>query len=198
MDSTIVRAIENQKFDDESNKQTLATKIRALLNTTNPPPSLLTASLAFAIRLDDAELKTVVIEKLSSLNPAAAADARPETAERSSTQKIPEALRSFPELSVVFAAQMLVQLDAKSDTTRHLLQSAKEKAKTIDNRLVQIAVLNECLAIATQAALTQLAASLTTQRDAVIGEQISGVSIGAPGSIDISHAIRTRLLKKSE
>ena len=198
MDSTIVRAIENQKFDDESNKQTLATKIRALLNTTNPPPSLLTASLAFAIRLDDAELKTVVIEKLSSLNPAAAADARPETAERSSTQKIPEALRSFPELSVVFAAQMLVQLDAKSYTIQHLLQFAEEKSKTIDNRLVQIAVLNECLAIATQAALTQLAASLKTQRDAVIGEQISGVSIGAPGSIDISHAIRTRLLKKSE
>ncbi len=195
MDSAIVRAIENQKFDDEKDTQTLKTKIQALLNTTNPPPSLLTASLAFAIRLDDAELKTAVNEKLSLLNPAATADARPETAERSPTQKIPEALRSSPELAVVFAAQMLVPSNAKSAAIQHLLQFAVETAKTIDNRLVQIAVLNECLAIANQAALTQLAASLATQRDTVIDEQISGVSIGAPGSIDIGHEIRTRLLK---
>ena len=195
IDSAIVTAIDNQAFDEETVLESLATKIHALLNSSNPQPSLLTASLAFAMRLDDPELAAAVIEKLRSWKPAATADARPEIAGGSSTPKIPEALRSFPELAVVFAAEMLVQSDAKSDTIQHLLQFTAQKAKTIDSRLVQIAVFNECLAIANQAALTELAASLAAQRDAIIGEQISGVSIGAPGSIDIGHEIRTRLLE---
>ena len=195
IDSAIVRAIENQAFDDETEKQTLTSKIQALLNTRNPPLSLLTASLAFAIRLEDAELKTAVIEKLSSLNAAVAAP-RPDTAERSSTQKIPEALRSSPDLAVVFAAHMLVQSDAKSDIIQHLLQFAKDKAKTIDNRLVRIAVLNEFLAVATQSTIAKFTGSLQTERDAVIAEQINGVSIGTPGLIDIGQEIRTRLLKQ--
>ncbi len=194
IDSAIVTAICNQAFDEETVRESLVTKIHALLNSSNPQPSLLTASLAFARRLDDPELTTAVIEKLRSWKPAATADARPEIVGGSLTQKIPEALRSAPELAVVFAAEMLVQSDAKSDTIQHLLQFTAEKAKTIDNRLVQIAVFNECLAIANQAVLTKLAASLAAQRDAVINEQISGVSIGTPGSINIGHEIRTRLL----
>ena len=195
IDSAIVRAIENQAFDDETEKQTLTSKIQALLNTRNPPPSLLTASLAFVIRLKDAELKTAVIEKLSSLN-AAAADTQRETTNQSSMQKIPEALRSSPELAIVFAVQMLVQTDAHSDSIQHLLQVAEEKAKTIDNRLVRIAVLNECLAMATQSKLATAAQSLETRCDAVMAEQINGASIGTPGSIDIGHEIRTRLLRQ--
>ncbi len=194
IDSAIVTAISNQAFDEVTVQQSLVTKIHALLNSSNPQPSLLTASLAFAMRLDDPELAAAVIEKLRSWKPAATADARPEIVGGSLTQKIPEALRSAPELAVVFAAEMLVQSDAKSDTIQHLLQFTAEKAKTIDNRLVQIAVFNECLAIANQAVLTKLAASLAAQRDAVINEQISGVSIGTPGSINIGHEIRTRLL----
>jgi hypothetical protein len=195
MDSAIVRAIENQAFDDETERQTLTKSIRALLDTTNPPPSLLTASLAFAIRLNDDELRTAVAEMLKTLNPAAAADSHPANSEKSTTQKIPAALRSFPELAVIFAAQMLARSDADSNAIQHLLQFANESTKTIDNRLVRIAVLNECLAMATQSKLTQLAATLQTERDAAIAEQVAGTSIGTTGSIDIGHEIRTRLLK---
>ncbi|MDA1229218.1 MAG: tetratricopeptide repeat protein [Planctomycetota bacterium] len=197
IDSTIIDAIDKQPFDDEKQRKILTISIANLLSMKNPPASLLTASMAFAMRLDDAELKTAVIEKLSSLNASATAtDAFSQTPERSSMQKIPEALRSAPEIAVIFAANMLVQSDAKSEGILHLLELAEEKTKSIDNRLVRIAVLNECLAIATQSKLTQLAISLQTERDAVIAEQINGTSIGPPGSIDIGHEIRTRLLKQ--
>ena len=70
--------------------------------------------------------------------------------------------------------------------------------KTIDNRLVQIAVLNECLATATQAKLTELVGTLEAERNTVVADQIAAVSIGTPGSIDLRHEIRTRLLKLEE
>ena len=195
MDSVIVQAIGKQSFEDEKLRLTLTTNIQRLLTSQHPPASLITAALAFAITIEDAELKTSLVDQLSLLTAPQAPDAVSETSERASKQKIPESLRSDPELAVVFAARMLAQSDVKTEVIQHLLQLAEEKAKTIDNRLVRIAVLNECLAVANQAALTQLAASLTTQRDTVISEQISGGSIGTPGSIDIGHEIRTRLLK---
>ena len=101
-------------------------------------------------------------------------------------------------MAVVLAAKMLVQTGTQSDTVSRLLQHAAAKAKTIDNRLVQIAVLNECLATATQAKLTDHAATLKTARDQVVADQIAAVSIGTPGTIDLRHEIRTRLLKLEE
>lgn len=196
MDSAILTAIGKQSFDDEKHRQSLITNIRSLLAEEDFSASLLTASLAFATQLNDAELKVALIEKLSSTREFVAPAAALDTAERSSMRKIPETLRSTPELAVVFAAKMLLKTEARHDAIPHLLQLALAEAKMIDNRLVQIAVLNECLATATQARLADLAASLEPERDAVIANQIRGVFIGATHSIDLSHEIRTRLLKR--
>ena len=148
--------------------------------------------------MDDAEIKAAVVEKLNLLKESAAPDAVSEAVERSPKPRIPEALRSAPDFAAIFAAKMLVTLEANPDAVQRLLQHAAAKANSINNRLVQIAVLNECLATATQAKLTDLAATLEIERDRVIADQIAAVSLGAPGSIDLRHEIRTRLLKLQE
>ncbi len=198
MDSVIVKAIEKQSCDDEKLRAALTADIRTLLADDSPPASLLTAALAFALRMDDAEIKAAVVEKLNLLKESAAPDAVSEAVERSPKPRIPEALRSAPDFAAIFAAKMLVTLEANPDAVQRLLQHAAAKANSINNRLVQIAVLNECLATATQAKLTDLAATLEIERDRVIADQIAAVSLGAPGSIDLRHEIRTRLLKLQE
>ena len=198
IDSVIVKAIEKQSFDDENLRTMLAANIRTLLGDDSPPASLLTAALAFALPMDDGEIESAVVEKLKLLEDAETRDAVPETAEQSPKPKIPAALRSAPDVAVVLAAKMLVQTGTDSGTIELLLRLAAAKAKTIDNRLVRIAVLNECLATATQAKLTDLVATLETARATVIADQIAAISIGTPGTIDLRHEIRTRLLKLEE
>ena len=198
IDCVIVKAIEKQSFDDEKLRTTLTGNIRTLLTGENPPASLLTAALAFALRMDDAGLKAAIVEKLDLVKDPVQPAAVSETSERSPKPKIPAALRSAPDVGLVLAAKMLVQSGTSSGTIELLLQHAAAKAKAIDNRLVQIAVLNECVATATQAKLTDLVATLETARDTAIADQVAAVSIGTPGSLDLRREIRTRLLKLEE
>ena len=198
MDSVILNAIEKQAFDDEKQRLMLKESLRTLLAEEHPPASLLTAALAFVSRMNDAELKSAVVEKLNSLPGPEAPDGLSRAAESSPGPRIPEALRSAPDLAVVFAAKMLLQSDAHPDAGRRLLQLAAAKATSSHNHLVRIAVLNECLAAATQSKLADLATALESARDIVIAEQIAAVSLDTPGSIDLRHEIRTRLLKLKE
>ncbi|MBC7966811.1 MAG: hypothetical protein H7Z17_12910, partial [Fuerstia sp.] len=198
MDSVILKAIEKQSFDDEKMRTTLTASIRTLLADENPPVSLLTAALAVALRMDNAELRNGVVEKLNLLQAPVTPETVSETAARLPKPTIPAALRSAPDVSVALAAKMLVQSGMHADAVNRLLQHAAARAKTVDNRLVQIAVLNECLATATQAKLTDLAVTLETERDTVLADQIAAVSLGTSGSIDLRHEIRTRLLKLEE
>ena len=198
MDSVILKAIEKQSFDDEKLRTTLIADIRTLLSDDNPPASLLTAALAFALRMGDVELKAAIVEKLQLLNEPVTPHAVSETAERSPKPKIPAALRSAPDIGLVLAAKMLLQSETSSGTLQQLLEHAAATSKSIDNRLVRIAVLNECLAAATQAKLTDPAATLEFERNTVVADQIAAVFIGTPASIDLRHEIRTRLLKLEE
>ena len=198
MDSVILKAIEKQSFDDEKLRTTLKASIRTLLSEDSPPASLLTAALAFALRMDDEEITAAIVEKLTLLKKPGTSDPVSEIAERSAKPKIPAALRSAPDVAAVLAAKMLVRSGAHSAIIPQLLQHAAASARFSDNRLVRIAVLNECLATASEARLTDLATTLESERDTVIAEQIAGVSLGTPGSIDLRHEIRTRLLKLEE
>ena len=196
--SVIVKAIEKQSFDDAKLRTTLTETIRTLLKDDSPPASLLTAALAFALHMDDAELRAAVVEQLNLLQDSGSPHTASETDARSPKPKIPAALRSAPDVAVVLAAKMLAKTETHADTISRLLQHAAARVKTIDNRLVQIAVLNECLATATQAKLTELVGTLEAERNTVVADQIAAVSIGTPGSIDLRHEIRTRLLKLEE
>ncbi len=195
MDSVLVKAIEKQSFDDEKLRTTLTGNIRTLLTVENPPASVLTIALAFALRMDDAGLKAAIVEKLDLLKEPSTPHAVPETAKESLKPQIPAALRSARDVAGVLAAKMLVPSGTASGTIQQLLQHAAATSKFIDNRLVRIAVLNECLAAATQAKLTDLAATLENERNTVVADQIAAVSIGTPASIDLRHEIRTRLLR---
>lgn len=191
MSSTILAAIEKQAFGEESSETKVKASIRTFLANERPPAALLTVALALAVRLEDAELKSSVIEALNSFRTS---DSSSGSGVASPMTEIPHALRSAPDLPMVLAAKLLLPSSDQSGTIRRILQHAAENTESIENRLVRIAVLNDCLATATQAKLTELSGILEAKRDLLIADQISAVSAGASGPIDLRREIRQRLL----
>ncbi|MEJ7593635.1 MAG: tetratricopeptide repeat protein [Planctomycetaceae bacterium] len=90
MDSVILKAIEKQSFDDEKLRTTLKASIRTLLKEDSPPATVLTAALAFALRMDGPyttayldEIEAAITEKLNLLKEPETQNAVSETAEQS-------------------------------------------------------------------------------------------------------------------
>ena len=177
-----------------------------------PDLRLLAVTAAFALQTGQTKQLAVILERLqearelASVGPAAGSVApvaelarvqarslaTPATGER---MRIPEALRSQPEIGLVMLAKLLAGDESRKSTVESLLiRSAAALAS--NNRLVKTAVLNECSNVAAAANLPELAGRFSEQSAAAIKEQIESNSIGSATKIDIAHEIRTRLLKQ--
>ena len=64
------------------------------------------------------------------------------------------------------------------------------------NRLIKVAVLQECVTVSKRTGLADLVAQCEQLAAAAVDEQIKATSVGIEGEIDLAHEIRTRLLEK--
>jgi hypothetical protein len=77
-----------------------------------------------------------------------------------------------------------------------LLERSIAAANGSANRLIKVAVLQECVAVSKRAGLADLVAQWEQLAAAAVDEQIKATSVGIEGEIDLAHEIRTRLLGK--
>jgi hypothetical protein len=92
-------------------------------------------------------------------------------------------------------AGLLVDQPTRIETVRKLLNRSHEAAERCPNRIVQIAVLQEAANVASRAGFTELATALKADSGTAIDRQVQSTSSATAGHIDLSHEIRTRLLK---
>ena len=128
------------------------------------------------------EKSSVVTEK------AANAVARP--------NRIPEILRSEADFTCVLMAGLVANRKEQQSLIERLLQRSIVSANGSANRLIKLAVLQECDAASKRAGLTELVAQCEQIATAAVDEQIKATSVGIEGEIDLAHEIRTRLLRK--
>lgn len=189
VNGVILTAIGKLTFDD-AQQATLKAGIRQLSEQERPPAALLAVSLSLALQLNDLEHFDSFVDTVTALN------VHPPFSEEGTESRIaaiPQTLRSSSEVSLVLAAKTLLSHSHSTEVIRRLLPPLTKNISSIGNRLVRIAVLNECLGTATQAGLPDFATVLEAERDLVIAQQIGGTH-GTPGSIDLRDEIRTRLL----
>ena len=191
INSAILAAIDKQAFDDEQQQKLLKASIQTLLIKPNPPESLLTIALALSVRMNDSDLKASVVRALDSDHKK---DIPATTAGGSTETPIPQALRTAVDVPRMLAARILLLSNESPDVIQRLIAITAASSRTIKNRLVRIAILNDCLATSMQAKLDKLSNALKAERDVIINDQISAVSIGTPSAIDFRREIRQRLL----
>jgi len=191
INSAILTAIDKQAFDDEQQQKLLKASIQALLIKQNQPESLLTAALALSVRMNDADLNASVVRALDSDHENEIPES---TGEGSTETPIPQALRTAVDVPRILAAKILLSSNESPDVIQRLIAATVASSRTIKNRLVRIAILNDCLATAIRARLDDLSNALKAERDVIINDQISAVSIGTPSAIDFRREIRQRLL----
>jgi cytochrome c-type biogenesis protein CcmH/NrfG len=189
--SVILVAIEKQTFDEEKLQTSLKAGISKLLRQEKPHASLLTAALVLSVRMNDSELESGVVEALKSCQ---GSNTPVESSADETPPGIPQTLRSAADVPLIFAAKILPSLNEPAETIQRLITISATQSRNIENRLVRIALLNDCIAAATLAKLDDLSTALAAERDANIADQIAAVSIGTPASVDLRREIRQRLL----
>jgi hypothetical protein len=120
---------------------------------------------------------------------------RNEVARSGSENRVPAILRRDSDLACVLIAGLLVDQPTRIETVRKLLNRSHEAAERCPNRIVQIAVLQEAANVASRAGFTELATALKADSGTAIDRQVQSTSSATAGNIDLSHEIRTRLLK---
>lgn len=208
--SVLLEAIQSA-FRDGTATESDVLKLRDTLNRViaaeNIDPNLLLAAVCFAQNAGDRQQLDALLGKLSS-NLAAKRELPFSTvhqveAGRRRGTRIPVALRTSPAASLLPAVGQLAKSGAlPSDVfspveLAKLLQQAVVDATHADHPAVQIAILNECVAIATQAGQLPLITQLTEDRDAAIAAW-NGLRSSVPdGEFDLAREVRTRLLGRA-
>ena len=159
---------------------------------------LLTVALALAIQTADEEMIKKICDK--SLEVAGTAENSVAVADKATTvgrpNRIPEILRSEADLSCVLMAGLVANRPEQQALIEQLLQRSIAAANGSANRLIKVAVLQECVAVSKRAGLADLVAKCEQLAAAAVDEQIKATSVGIEGEIDLAHEIRTRLLGK--
>jgi tetratricopeptide (TPR) repeat protein len=176
---------------DESQK----TRIREIFNSSTELQvtdiRVIGFALALADRIESAEavarFSQATADYVQSSVPALDSSPR-------NSRRIPELLQSEPDFVCVLIAGHLMSHAENREVVERLIGRSMAAAEKSRNRLVRIAVLNECLAVAESAGLTGLATRLHEFAGLAIAEQVRATSTGATESIDLANEIRTRLL----
>ena len=199
LDSVLLSVIRKFAFESEELRQRIKAATETLLAQPVADIRLLTVALALAIQTaDEQAIKQIcdkslefagMVEKSSVVTEKAAnAVARP--------NRIPEILRSEADLSCALMAGLVANRKEQQSLIERLLQRSIVSANGSANRLIKLAILQECDAASKRAGLTELVAQCEQIATAAVDEQIKATSVGIEGEIDLAHEIRTRLLRK--
>ncbi len=198
LDSVLLSVISKLAFESEELRQRIKAATETLLAQPVVDVRLLTVALAFAIQTADEELVSQVSKK--SLEVSGMADNSGTVADNAATvgrpNRIPEILRREADLSCVLMAGLVANRQEQQGLVNRLLQRSIVAANGSANRLIKLAVLQECVAVSKRAGLAELVAQCEQLATAAVDEQIKATSVGIEGEIDLAHEIRTRLLGK--
>jgi tetratricopeptide (TPR) repeat protein len=195
IESLLLNSIRKSEFTDPDliKRTDAAVSQLVVIEQLNLP--LLTVALAFSDRmsLTDRDALNARIDAAANL-PVIIPESNP--AERKSS-RLPEALRSDPDLSCMQTARLLATQADRQPLVTNLLNRSAAAAAHCNSRLLKIAVLNECVAVAKLAGLKDQVSQLKLAAQAAIEVQLQSASPGGiDGDIDLAHEIRTRLLNK--
>jgi tetratricopeptide (TPR) repeat protein len=190
LNSALLSAMSTLRVDE-----TLQTRISEALRLSVDPPITDIRVIASGLALAEhcGETEAVAWFRQAAADYVTKAAAR-ENSTHQTASRIPEVLRSEHDFVCVLIAGRLVPHADHRELVERLIGRSMAAAEKTRNRLVRIAVLNECLAVAEVAGLPELVASLSEAVDLAIAEQIRATSSGAAESIDVANEIRTRLL----
>jgi tetratricopeptide (TPR) repeat protein len=198
LDSVLLSVISKSTFESEELRQRIKAATETLLAQPATDVRLLTVALALAIQAADEEMVKEICDK--SLEVAGMADNSGTAADKGATvgrpNRIPEILRREADLSCVLMAGLVANRREQQGLIAQLLQRSIVAANGSANRLIKLAVLQECVAVSKRAGLTDLVAKCEQLSAATVDEQIKVTSVGVEGEIDLAHEIRTRLLGK--
>jgi hypothetical protein len=190
--------ISKSAFESEELRQKIKASTEILLAQPAADVRLLTAALALAIQTADEEMVKKICDK--SLEVVGTADNSNTVANKATTvdrpNRIPEILRSEADLSCALMAGLVANRQEQKSLIDRSLQRSIVAANGSANRLIKVAVLQECIAVSKRAGLADLVAKCEQLAAAAVDEQIKATSVGIEGEIDLAHEIRTRLLGK--
>ena len=198
LDSVLLAVVSKSTFHSEELRKRIKAATETLLAQPAADVRLLTVSLALAIQTADEEMVKQICDK--SLEVAGTAENSGVPIEAGNVvgrpNRIPEILRSETDLSCVLMAGLVVNRPEQKSLIERLLQRSIVAANGSANRLIKVAVLQECVAVSKRAGLADLVAKCEQLAAAAVDEQIKATSVGIEGEIDLAHEIRTRLLGK--
>jgi hypothetical protein len=198
LDSVLLSVISKSTFESEELRQRIKAATETLLAQPATDVRLLTVALALAIQAADEEMLNRICSK--SLEVSGMADSSGTAADKAATvgrpNRIPEILRREADLSCVLMAGLIANRQEQKGLVNRMLQRSIVAANGSTNRLIKVAVLQECVAVSKRAGLAELVAQCEQLAAAAIDEQIKATSVGIEGEIDLAHEIRTRLLGK--
>ncbi len=198
LDSVLLAVISKSTFESEELRKRIKAATETLLAQPAADVRLLTVSLALALQTADDEMVKKICDK--SVEVAGTAENSGTVADKAVTvgrpHRIPEILRSEADLSCVLMVKLIANRQEQQGLINRLLQRSIVSANGSANRLIKVAVLQECVAVSKRAGLADLIAQCEQLAAAAVDEQIEATSVGIEGEIDLAHEIRTRLLRK--
>ena len=199
LDSVLLSVIQKSAFESEALRQRIKAATETLLAQPVADIRLLTVALALAIQTaDEQAIKQICVKSLEFAGMVEKSSVVTEKAANAvgRPNRIPKILRSEADLSCVLMAGLVGSRKEQQGLIERLLQRSIVSANGSSNRLIKLAVLQECVAVSKRAGLAELVAQCEQLATAAVDEQIKATSVGIEGEIDLAHEIRTRLLGK--
>jgi tetratricopeptide (TPR) repeat protein len=198
LDSVLLAVISKSTLEPAELRQRIKAATETLLAQPVADVRLLTVSLALAIQTADEEMVEKICDKPLEVAGTAENSGVPIAAGNvvGRPNRIPEILRSEADLSCVLMAGLVANRPEQRGFIGQLLERSIAAANGSANRLIKVAVLQECVAVSKRAGLADLVAQWEQLAAAAVDEQIKATSVGIEGEIDLAHEIRTRLLGK--
>jgi hypothetical protein len=198
LNSVLLAVVSKSTFDSEELRKRIKAATETLLAQPAADARLLTVSLALAIQTADEEMVEKICDKPLEVAGTAENSGVPIAAGNvvGRPNRIPEILRSEADLSCVLMAGLVANRPEQRGLIGQLLERSIAAANGSANRLIKVAVLQECVAVSKRAGLADLVAQWEQLAAAAVDEQIKATSVGIEGEIDLAHEIRTRLLGK--
>lgn len=207
LESVLLNGMTRLSFDSDELERRIQAAIAGLLAQQSSDVRLLGVALALARQLQLKE-HDAICQRLSASAERVGYHGESESEDpkktgnqhepmgQSAAYRIPEILRSDAELACVLIARGLATQSDKRELVTQLLDRSAEAARRCPNRLVRIAVLQECAAVAQLAGLAELATTFDSHSSATIAEHLKSTLSGAERRIDLAQEIRVRLLKR--
>ncbi len=194
-ESLLFQAIEQADFSDASLRDRLQLAVTKIADTADVSAALLCVGILVnqkvAVTPGFAALPPGLAQKLSQSR-----STNDGTINADQARGIPQSLRDCPEIAELLLTRALLARSAMpAEIVERLLTDGLKSAASTGNRLVSLAIVNECLAIATKAGLTHRVPDIQTLQKRLIQQQTQ--QSASASTATLAQEIALRLLQKS-